>query len=153
MNYKEYYETYYNYRQAKNKLHKIQNDIADTISAMLSVTSQMKEDNTKGSTSNDKLLLLTAKKIDLEGKEVLAMELFKMREKQKNDAEKELRKNVEIVKDIKDTIYLNYYIDHIKAKQIVSKMNYSVSYIYSIITEIRLFINDYNEKHKRSKKK
>lgn len=150
MNYKEYYETYYNYRQAKNKLHKIQNDIADIITGLLSTASQMKDVVTNSSNANDKMLELTAKKIELEAKEELAKELLKIREKQKNDDEKELRKSVEKSKDIKDTIYIKYFIDHIKPKTIAMQLSYSTSYIYDILSQIREYISNYDKERKKT---
>lgn len=148
MDYKEYYETYYNYRKAKNKLHRIQNDIADVINAMLSVTAKMKDDIGRGSNTNDKMLSLTAKKIDLEGQEVIAKELLSVREKQKNDAEKEFRDNASKTKDVKDVIYIKYFIDHIKPKTISSQLAYSTSYVYDILNQIREFISKYDSEHK-----
>ena len=52
MNYKKYFVTYYNYKQAKIKLQNIQNEIADIISAMLSTTSQMREVVNSNKSSN-----------------------------------------------------------------------------------------------------
>ncbi len=150
MDYKEYYETYYNYRQAKNKLHKIQNDIADIITGLLSTASQMKDVVTNSSNANDKMLELTAKKIELEAKEELAKELLKIREKQKNDDEKELRKSVEKSKDIKDTVYIKYFIDYIKPKTIAMQLSYSTSYIYDILSQIREYIANYDKKRKKT---
>ena len=101
MNYKEYYEVYYNYRRTKNDLHKLQNDLADVISCLISTTSKIKDDVGKNSSINDKILTLTAKKIELEGQEELAKDLLKIRMEQKNNAELELRKST----DLKDIIY------------------------------------------------
>ena len=75
MNYKKYFVTYYNYKQAKIKLQNIQNEIADIISAMLSTTSQMREVVNSNKSSNDKMMELTTRKIELDSKEELAKEL------------------------------------------------------------------------------
>ena len=150
MNYKEYYETYYNYRKAKNKLHKLQNDIADIINSLLSVTSQMKEVVTNGSGENDKMLELTAKKIELESQLVLAKELLEVREIQKKEDEIELRKNAKETKDAKDNIYIKYFIDHIKPKDISSQLSYSTSYVYDILAQIRQYISQYDKEHKKA---
>lgn len=145
MNYKEYYETYYNYRQAKNKLHKIQNEKADVINSMMSVVSQMKDVVNHSSNSNDKMLLLTGKKIDLEAQEKLAKGLLDVREEQRKEAEDELRKS----KDLKDIIYVKYYIDHIRVKDIAKQLIFARSYIYNILTPIKDFISSYDKKHKK----
>ena len=145
MDYKEYYETYYNYRQAKNDLHKLQNNIADVISCLISTTSKMKDDVSKSSNTNDKILTLTAKKIELESQEDLQVELLRTREKQKNDAESELRKS----KDLKDIVYVKYYIDHIRPKEISRQLNFARSYIYNLLGEIKSFIYEYDKKHKK----
>lgn len=133
MDYKEYYKTYYNYRQATNKLHKIQNDLADVINALLSVSAQLKDVVTSGGGSNNKILDLTMKKVDLEAKEPLAKELVAVREKQKNDAEKELRKS----KENKDVIYYKYFIDHIKVKEISEQIPLAREYTYDLLKQIR----------------
>ena len=65
MNYKKYFVTYYNYKQAKIKLQNIQNEIADIISSMLSTTSQMREVVNSNKSSNDKMMELTTRKIEL----------------------------------------------------------------------------------------
>ncbi len=145
MDYKEYYETYYNYRQAKNDLHKLENNIADIISCLISTTSKMRDDVSKGSNTNDKMLQLTAKKIELESQEDLQVELLRTREKQKNDAESELRKS----KDLKDIVYVKYYIDHIRPKEISRQLNFARSYIYNLLGEIKSFIYEYDKKHKK----
>ena len=145
MDYKEYYETYYNYRQAKNDLHKLQNNIADVISCLISTTSKMKDDVSKSSNTNDKILTLTAKKIELESQEQLAKDLLKIRTEQKNDAEFELRKST----DLKDIVYVKYYIDHIRPKEISKTLNFARSYIYNLLGDIRAFIYEYDKKHKK----
>ncbi len=145
MDYKEYYETYYNYRQAKNDLHKLQNNIADVISCLISTTSKMKDDVSKSSNTNDKILTLTAKKIELESQEQLAKDLLKIRTEQKNDAEFELRKST----DLKDVVYVKYYIDHIRPKEISKTLNFARSYIYNLLGDIRAFIYEYDKKHKK----
>lgn len=137
MNYKEFYDIYFDYKQSKNNLKKIQNDLADIINEMLKITYQMKEDNSKKNTSNDKSLLLTAKKIELEQKRKLAIELCMLREKQKDDAEIELRKSV----DLKDIIYVKYYIEHMRPTQISNELNFVRSYIYDILNIIKEEIN------------
>ena len=76
MNYKKYFVTYYNYKQAKIKLQNIQNEIADIISSMLSTTSQMREVVNSNKSSNDKMMELTTRKIELDSKEELAKELL-----------------------------------------------------------------------------
>ena len=145
MDYKEYYETYYNYRQAKNDLHKLENNIADIISCLISTTSKMRDDVSRVSNTNDKMLQLTAKKIELESQEDLQVELLRTREKQKNDAESELRKS----KDLKDIVYVKYYIDHIRPKEISKQLNFARSCIYNLLGEIKAYIYEYDKKHKK----
>lgn len=148
MNYKEYYETYYNYRQAIYKLHKIQNKLFDIINAMLSTTAQMKEDvGSSRSNSNDKMLSLTAKKIELEAQEVLAKELVEMHNKRRISDEEELRKS----KDTKDIVYIMYFIDHLKVSDISRKLNYVKSYIYNVLSEIRKAISEIDKEHRSEK--
>ena len=146
MDYKEYYEIYYNYRQAKTDLHKLENKIADVISCLISTTSRMKDDGSnKGNNTNDKMLQLTARKIELESQEDLQIELLRTREKQKYDAEMELRKS----NDLKDIVYVKYYIDHIRPKEISKTLNFARSYIYNLLGDIRIFIYEYDKKHKK----
>ena len=145
MDYKEYYETYYNYKKAKNDLHKLENKIADVISSLMSTTSKMRADVSNGSNINDKMLQLTAKKMELESQEDLQVELLKTREKQKNDAESELRKS----KDLKDIVYIKYFIDHIRPKEISKQLNFARSYIYNLLGEIKAYIFEYDKKHKK----
>ncbi len=145
MDYKEYYEIYYNYKQVKNDLHKLQNNIADVISCLISTTSKMRDDVSKSSNTNDKILTLTAKKIELESQEQLAKDLLKIRTEQKNDAEFELRKST----DLKDIVYVKYYIDHIRPKEISKTLNFARSYIYNLLGDIRAFIYEYDKKHKK----
>ena len=114
MNYKKYFVTYYNYKQAKIKLQNIQNEIADIISAMLSTTSQMREVVNSNKSSNDKMMELTTRKIELDSKEELAKELLGVYNRQMLDAEKELKDS----KETKDIIYYKYFIQHIKVKEI-----------------------------------
>ena len=145
MNYKEYYETYYNYKQAKNDLHKLENNLVDVISLLISTTSKLKDDVSRLSNNNDKLLSLTAKKIELESQEELQKELLKTREKQKNDAEVDLRKSV----NLKDIVYVKYYLDHKRPREIAKQLNFARSYIYNILTEIKSFIYEYDKEHKK----
>ena len=145
MNYKEYYETYYNYKQAKNKLHKIQNDKADIINSMMSIVSQMRDISVHSSNSNDKMLSLTAKKIDLEAQEELAKNLLELRKEIMRDAEVELRKS----KDLKDLIYIKYYLEHIRAKELSRQLNFARSYIYNILGIIKEFIKNYDKNIKK----
>lgn len=149
MNYKEYYETYYNYRQAINKLHKIQNKLSDIINAMLSTTAQMKEDVVGGSksNSNDKMLSLTAKKIELEAQEELAKELVDMHNKRRLSDEEELRKS----KDTKDKVYIMYFIEHSKVNDIARVLNYGKSYIYDVLSEIRKAIAELDKSYRSGK--
>jgi len=148
MNYKEYYETYYNYRQAIFKLHKIQNKLFDIINAMLSTTAQMKEDvGSSRSNSNDKMLSLTAKKIELEAQEVLAKELVEMHNKRRISDEEELRKS----KDTKDKVYIMYFIEHQKVNDISRDLNYGKSYIYDVLSEIRKTIAELDKSYKSGK--
>lgn len=133
MNYKEYYKTYYNYRQAQNKLQKIHNELADTINALLSVSSEIKENPTFSNSYNDKMMNLTLKKVDLEAQLPLAKELLHIREKQKKEDEQELRKS----NDVKDIIYVKKYIDHIKVKDISIQIAYAREYTYELLKNIR----------------
>lgn len=149
MDYKEYYKTYYNYRDAKNKLHKIQNDIAEVINNMLSITAQMKDDVGSSNSHNDKMLSLTAKKIDLEGQEKLAKELLIRMTRQKEEDEEELITNATKSHDTISIIYIKYYIDHIKPKDIASQMAYSLSYIYDVLGQIKQYIHDYNAQKRK----
>lgn len=148
MDYKEYYETYYNYRQAINKLHKIQNKLFDVINAMLSTTAKMKE-NVGGSrsNSNDKMLSLTAKKIELEAQEELAKELVDMNNKRRISDEEELRKSTET----KDKVYIMYYIEHLKVSDIARKLNYGKSYIYDILSDIKKNIAELEKEYRSGK--
>ena len=148
MDYKEYYEIYCDYKKAKNDLHKLQNDIADIISCLISTTSKMKDDVSKGNNTNDKILQLTAKKIELESQEELQKELLITREKQKNDAELELRKS----KDLKDIIYVKFYIDHVRVKEISRQLSFARSYIYDILTIIKNYINEFDKNIKKRTK-
>lgn len=149
MNYKEYYETYYNYRQAKNKLQKMHNELADTINALLSVSSEIKENPTFSNSSNDKMMNLTLKKVDLEAQIPLATELLKIRENQRKESEQELRKS----SDVKDIIYFKYFIDHIKVKNISSQISYAREYTYELLKSIRKDIYEFEkELDKKSKK-
>ncbi len=145
MNYIDYYETYYNYRQAKNDLHNLQNEIADIINCLISTTSKMSDEIGSGSKANDKMLQLTAKKIELESKEELVKALLIVRTNQKNDAEEELRKS----KELKDQVYLLYYLDHIRPREIAQKLNFVTSYIYNLLGEIKEDIYNYDKKHKK----
>ena len=145
MDYKEYYEIYYNYKKAKNDLHKLENKIADVISSLISTTSKMRDDVNKGSNSNDKMLQLTAKKIELESQLKLAKDLLKIRTEQKNNAEMELRKS----KDLKDIIYIKYFIDHIRPIDIAKDLEFARSYIYNLLAEIKAYIYSQDKKHKK----
>lgn len=144
MNYKEYYVIYYNYRKAKNDLHKLQNNIADVISCLMSTTSHFKDVITI-SKDNDKILQLTAKKIELENQKDLAKKLLILRVEQKNDAEIELRKS----KDLKDRIYVMFFIEHLKPKDISQQLSFARSYIYNLLAEIKTYIYEYDKKHKK----
>ena len=121
MNYKKYFVTYYNYKQAKIKLQNIQNEIADIISSMLSTTSQMREVVNSNKSSNDKMMELTTRKIELDSKEELAKELLGVYNRQMLDAEKELKDS----KETKDIIYYKYFIQHIKVKEISKALSAS----------------------------
>ena len=129
MNYKEYYESVYNYRQAVSKLHKIQNKLSDIINSMLSTTAQMKDNlGSSRASSNDKMLSLTAKKIELE-------------------AQEELRKS----KDTKDKVYIMFFIDHSTVSEIALVLNYGKSYIYDVLSEIKRTLNELEKSYKSGK--
>lgn len=145
MNYEEYYEIYYNYKKAKNDLHKLQNNIVDIIGCLMSTTSKIKDDINTCNNGNDKILNLTAKKIELENQEKLAKDLLKVRVEQKKDAEIELRKSG----DLKDIVYVKYFIDHIKPKEISKQLNFARSYIYNLLAELKTYIYEYDKKHKK----
>lgn len=145
MNYKEYYVIYYNYKKAKNDLHKLQNQIADVISCLMSTTSHIKDDVNLSNNNNDKMLQLTAKKIELESQKDLAKKLLILRLEQKNDAEIELRKS----KDLKDRIYVMFFIEHLKPKDISQQLSFARSYIYNLLAEIKTYIYEYDKKHKK----
>lgn len=149
MNYQEYYKTYYNFKKAKNKLHKIQNDLADVINTLLSVSSQMKNDVAHNNSYNDKILELTVKKVDLEAREELTKELLAVREKQKNEAENELRKSA----NNKDMIYVRYFIEHLKPKEISIELSYAREYTYDLLKVIREDISKIDKELKEEDKK
>lgn len=133
MNYKKYFETYYNYKQAKIKLQKIQNEIADIINSMLSTTSRMKEVVNNSKSSNDKMMELTVRKIELDTKEKLAKELLDVYNRQMLDAEKELKDS----KETKDMIYYNYFIEHKKVKDISKNIAFAREYTYDLLKQIK----------------
>ena len=137
MDYKEYHKTYYNFKRVKNKLHRIEDELADVINALLSVTSQIKDVVSFGGFANDKMLSLTTRKDELEQQEQLARDLLRVREKQNIDAEKELRKS----KDSKDIIYYRYFIDHIKVKDISKEIPLAREYTYELLKQIRADIS------------
>jgi len=148
MNYKEYYESVYNYRQAVSKLHKIQNKLSDIINSMLSTTAQMKDNiGSSRASSNDKMLSLTAKKIELEAQEELAKELVEMHNKRKLSDEEELRKS----KDTKDKVYIMFFIDHSTVSEIALVLNYGKSYIYDVLSEIKRTLNELEKSYKSGK--
>ena len=105
----------------------------------------MSDEIGSGSKANDKMLQLTAKKIELESKEELVKALLIVRTNQKNDAEEELRKS----KELKDQVYLLYYLDHIRPREIAQKINFVTSYIYNLLGEIKEDIYNYDKKHKK----
>lgn len=133
MNYKKYFITYYNYKQAKIKLQNIQNEIADIISSMLSTTSQMREIVNSNKSSNDKMMELTTRKIELDSKEELAKELLGVYNRQMLDAEKELKDS----KETKDIIYYKYFIQHIKVKEISKDIAFAREYTYDLLKQIK----------------
>ena len=145
MNYLEYYDIYCSYKKAKRDLFEIQNNIADAISSLLSITSQLKDDVISNSNVNDKIATLTAKKIELESQQELARDLLNVRTEQKNKAEIELRESI----NLKDIIYVKYYIDHKQPKEISKSLNFAKSYIYNLLNEIKFNIYQYDKKHKK----
>lgn len=153
MNYKEYYESYYNYKKAKIKLRKIQNKITSIINSLLSITSQIKENATDISHNNDKMSELIAKKSEFEEEEALALDLLSITEKRKNKAEQELRQSTVKSNDIRDLIYIKYYIEHCDPKTISFQLSFSKSYVYKVLNEIKEFIVKYDKEHAKECKK
>ncbi|MBQ8892547.1 MAG: hypothetical protein IJ068_06775 [Bacilli bacterium] len=149
MDYKEYHKTYYNFKRAKNKLHKIEDELADVINALLSVTSQIKDIVSFGGFNSDKMLSLTTRKDELEQQEILARDLLKVREKQNIDAEKELRKS----KESKDIIYYRYFIDHIKVKDISKEIPLAREYTYELLKQIKVDITNIEQEIREKYKK
>ena len=142
MDYKEYHEIYYKFRQSKNDLKKIQNKIEDIIIKLISINSEIKDTISDKNEYNDRLLELTAKKLDLEIEEKKIKELVFRRKKAKEEAEIELRNS----KNEKDIIYTKYYIDHLKVRDIAILISYTREYTYDLLNKIR------NEKRKIEKK-
>ena len=138
MNYIEYHEIYYKFVQTKNKLRKIQNKIEDIMLKMISTSSQIKDTITDNKNISNKMLELTTKKIDLENEEKLQIELLDRIIIQRNNAEIELRDTAKHSNtDIKNKVYVMYYLDYYKVGYIAKKLGYSSSYIYNLLSEIK----------------
>lgn len=148
MDYKKYYEIYYSYRQAKNDLYKLQNDIADIITNLMSTSYKLRDNISICNNNNDKILQLTAKKIEIENQLKLAKDLLKIRTEQKSSAEIELKKST----DSKDIIYVKFYIEHMKPIEISKQLNFARSYIYNLLDEIKAYISNYDKNIKNSRK-
>ena len=139
MNYLEYYESFYKYTQALNELRRKKNKLTDIILEMLSVTSKIRDnDITPQYVTDNKMLSLTAIKLDLEEQIKIHQELVKDLEIQKNKDEIDLRKFAELKSaDIKDKIYVMYYLDSYKVGYISRKLDYSNSHVYNLLSEIK----------------
>ena len=133
MNYEEYYEIFCGYKKIKNDLRKIQNDIENVLNCLISITTKIKDDVVSKNSSEDKILIYMAKKLDLESIAKYVEELLKIKTEQLQNAERELRRS----KDLPDIIYVKYFIDHMKVRDISKDLNFARSYIYDILSIIK----------------
>ena len=146
MNYIEYHELECRKQKILNTIYKFENKLDDITLEILSCTSKFQENAiSKNVCASDKTGSLLSKKIDLEDQISRLREFLIKLDTRIAEAKLLLKKS----KDIKDIIYVLYYLDRYKPSKIAINLAYSRSYIYNLITEIKSKVKEIEDKKSR----